>query len=136
MKDIKVKDIMTRGAITIFQEATVIQAIQILSDNDISGIVVISQKGEIVGIISDTDIIKVLNEDVNNILVKDVMTTPVITINKDALISEAWKQMKSQNIHRLVVFQEVSTKEETPKKHFASGIVSISDIIRAIKNNS
>lgn len=64
MKDIKIKDIMTRGAITIPQEATIIQAIQMLSDNDISGIVVTSKEGEIVGILTDTDIIKVLNEDI------------------------------------------------------------------------
>lgn len=136
MKDIKVKDIMTRGVITIPQEATIIHAIQILSDNDISGIVVISGEGETVGILTDTDVIKVLNEDISKILVKDVMISPVITIEKDAFISKAWERMKSNNIHRLVVLQEISTTDATQKKCFASGIVSISDIIKAIRKNS
>lgn len=64
------------------------------------------------------------------------MTSSVITIEKDASISEAWEQMKNSNIHRLVVSQEISTADAAQKKCFASGIVSISDIIKAIRKNS
>jgi CBS domain-containing protein len=136
MKEIKVKDIMTRGVITIPEEATIIQAIQMLSDNDISGVVVTSKEGEMVGILTDTDIIKVLNEDVEMIKVREVMTSPVITIDKEEPISKAWERMKHHNIHRLVVPQEISVKEKEIKKIFPSGIVSISDIIKAIKKFS
>lgn len=130
MQELKVKDIMTRGVVTVNEDASVKQAVEILADYDISGVVVTSTNGELVGILSEIDILKVFNEDLDNIKVKQIMHTPVITVGKDESLRSASQLMKENNIHRLVVQQEVKGEEGT--KYVPNGIISISDIIRAI----
>jgi acetoin utilization protein AcuB len=57
---IKVKDIMTRKPITIPSDYTVEEAAEVLLKNKISGAPVIGSQGEIVGVITKSDIFKVL----------------------------------------------------------------------------
>jgi len=130
MEELKVKDVMTRGVVTADEDASVQQAVEILADYDISGLVVTKANGELVGVLSEIDVMKVFNENLEKIKVKEIMHSPVITINKEDSIRKASQLMKENNIHRLVVQQEV--KGEEGVKHIPSGIISISDIIRAI----
>lgn len=96
----------------------------------------ISEEGDPVGILSDTDIIKVLNENISKISVKDVMTSPIITTEKDAFISKIWEQMESNNIHCSVVLQEISTTDTLQKNVLLTESFPISDIIKAMRKNS
>jgi len=57
---IKVKDIMTRKSITIPSDYTVEEAAEVLLKNKISGTPVIGSQGEIVGVITKSDIFRVL----------------------------------------------------------------------------
>lgn len=57
---IKVEDIMTKEPITIAPDYTVEEAAQILLENRISGLPVLDQEGNLVGIITQTDIFKAL----------------------------------------------------------------------------
>ncbi len=60
LSEIKVKDIMTPNPITIHPEQTVEYAAVIMLENRISGLPVIDDEGHVVGIITQTDIFKVL----------------------------------------------------------------------------
>lgn len=130
MQELKVKDMMTRGVVTVDEDASVKQAVEILADYDISGLVVTRLNGELVGVLSEIDVMKVFNEDLEKIKVKKVMHSPAITVDKEDSLRKASQLMKENNIHRLVVQQEV--KGEEGVKRIPSGIISISDIIRAI----
>lgn len=130
MEELKVKDVMTRGVVTVDEDVSVKQAVEILADYDISGLVVTQANGELVGVLSEIDVMKVFNEDLEKIKIKQIMHTPVITIGKEDTLRKASQLMKENNIHRLVVQQEV--KGEKGTKHIPGGIISISDIIRAI----
>ncbi len=130
MQELKVKDVMTRGVVTIDEDASVQQAVEILADYDISGLVVTQVNSELVGVLSEIDVMKVFNEDLEKIKVKEIMHSPVITINKEDSLRKASQAMKDNNIHRLVVQQEVKGEEGT--RHIPNGIISLSDIIRAI----
>lgn len=130
MEELKVKDVMTRGVVTVDEDVSVKQAVEILANYDISGLVVTQANGELVGVLSEIDVMKVFNEDLEKIKIKQIMHTPVITIGKEDTLRKASQLMKENNIHRLVVQQEV--KGEKGTKHIPSGIISISDIIRAI----
>ncbi|MDI6734596.1 MAG: CBS domain-containing protein [bacterium] len=136
MKGLKVKDVMTRGVITIPQDASVREAVEILADNDVSGLAVTSDEGELIGVLSETDMARVVSEnmeseeDLGKIRVSEVMAAPAITVNREDDLREACRIMYRNNIHRLIVQQEVKRGEQT--KYFPSGILSISDIVKVL----
>jgi acetoin utilization protein AcuB len=57
---VKVKDIMTKDPVTISEEDTVEEAAVVMLRHKISRMPVMSERGELVGIVTDTDVFKVL----------------------------------------------------------------------------
>ncbi len=60
ISEIKVKDIMTKNPITVPIDVTIEEAAAVLLDNKISGAPVVDDKGLVVGVITQTDIFRVL----------------------------------------------------------------------------
>ncbi len=60
LSKIKVKNIMTKNPITTSPELTVEETAEILLENNISGTPVVNEKGVVVGVITQTDLFKVL----------------------------------------------------------------------------
>lgn len=56
--DLRVDDVMTSNPITILEDATVEEAARIISDRKFNALPVVSKAGELVGIITVTDILK------------------------------------------------------------------------------
>jgi CBS domain-containing protein len=134
MTGLKVKDVMTRGVITVLQDALVCEAMEMLVDNDVSGLAVTSIDGELVGVLSETDMARVVDGDMEGnlegIKVKEIMTSPAITVSREDSLREAVRLMCIYSIHRLIVQQEVKVGEKT--KLFPAGILSISDVVKAM----
>lgn len=104
-KVLLVGDAMTRGVICVDLKDTVESAAEVMEKNDISAVVV-TDKGEGVGIITERDIItKIVTKakDARNVAVKDIMTQPLITVKPDSDIDEAARVMRDKDIRRLVV---------------------------------
>jgi acetoin utilization protein AcuB len=57
---IKVDEIMTRNPITVLPEMTIEETAQILMENKISGAPVVDERGKVAGIITQTDLFRVL----------------------------------------------------------------------------
>lgn len=69
------RDIMTRGVVTVSINDSVKQIVKLLSNKDISGVAVIGDEGKIVGVISDMDILKVIRiENWENMTAESIMT--------------------------------------------------------------
>ncbi|HDY73495.1 MAG TPA: CBS domain-containing protein [Euryarchaeota archaeon] len=119
-----VKDVMQTDLITAKFDTSLVDTIAILKEKGISGLVVLDNIGEFVGVVSALDIFKAVNEGdrVENLVVDDVMTPFTITIFHDANIADAALTMMENNIHRLVV-----TESPTSKKPV--GIVTSTDLI-------
>jgi len=106
-----VRDIMNREIISVDVKASVREAISRMIENDV-GCVVVTKEGEPVGILTERDILKkvVSTEwtppDPAVILVEDVMTTPLITIDADASLGEASMLMTEKKIRRLLVTEK------------------------------
>lgn len=60
LSEIKVKDLMTKEPITINGDDTMEKAAVIMLENRISGLPVINNKGDLIGVITLTDVLKVL----------------------------------------------------------------------------
>jgi len=119
---VKVRDLMTENIVSVDAEETVIQAARLMSEKELSSVLV-KRQGELTGIITDRDIItKVVSKglDPTKVRIGEVMTSPLMTISEDASVEEAAKNMAEHNIRRLVVERD----------HQKVGIIAESDMIR------
>ena len=124
-KEKRVRDVMTRGVITVPFDTPVSEIAKLLVRERISGIVVTAPNGEAVGVISEIDIIKVFEKDWDKLTAEDVMSTVVRTIDPETTLRKAAAIMRDLNIHRLVI---LSLK---PAPGVPIGILTASDILRA-----
>ncbi len=129
----KAKDIMSAPAISISGEKTLQEAIEMLAEKRISGFPVVDNLGKIIGIISDTDIIRYSQKlnivphtslsgwispyaDIGDLAsmkkgydlfgkttVKEVMTKKVYSVHEDADAPDVAKLMSRRNINRIPV---------------------------------
>jgi len=124
-KEKRVRDVMTRGVITVPFDTPVSEIAKLLVRERISGIVVTAPNGEAVGVISEIDIIKVFEKDWDKLTAEDVMSSVVRTIDPETTLRKAAAIMRDLNIHRLVI---LSLK---PAPGVPIGILTASDILRA-----
>jgi CBS domain-containing protein len=57
---LQVKQIMTRRVFTIAPEAFIVQAAELMTENKIAGLPVVQADGEVVGMITDSDLLRLL----------------------------------------------------------------------------
>jgi len=134
MERLKVRDVMTRGVVAIHEKASVRDAIEIMADYNISGLVVTTSMDKILGVVAEIDIVKVLDKCFDEVTVKEIMATPAVTIGRHESLKKACQMMQEKNIHRLVVLSEeagTSGDGDNPIA-FPCGILSISDVIGVI----
>jgi len=101
-----VKDIMTSPVVTIDEDAPVNKAAQLMDKNKLGCVIVISKKGKPLGIITERDLVtRVLakNAKASKLTAKEVMTSPLITVDPDETLSEAARRMSQLSIRRLGV---------------------------------
>lgn len=145
-----VADVMSRDPIVVRPETPLNEAIQILAERRISGLPVVDDAGQLVGIISETDlmwqetgvtpppyimfldsVIYLKNpaqyeRDVHKALgqtVGEVMTSDPITISPDKPLKEAAQLMHEREVRRLPVVDAEGN---------VIGILTRGDIIRAM----
>jgi CBS domain-containing protein len=117
-----IKDVMSSPVVTINESATANKAAVLMTKDDFGCIIVTNKEGKPLGIITERDlVVRVLAKNVkpDAMKAKNVMTSPLITIEPDETISEAARRMSRLNIRRLgVVYKEQLV-----------GIVSSKDIL-------
>lgn len=109
---IMVSDYMTTDLITFTQNQSVVEVMQTLVDNKISGGPVVNELGELQGIISDADCMKQISEGryfnmpMGDIKVRDYMTTKVSTITTDVNIFDCASLFYKHGCRRFPVLQD------------------------------
>ncbi len=101
-----VKDVMSSPVLTTDQEAPSNKIAKLMDENKFGCVIVTDQDGKPLGIITERDlVIRVLakNAKPETVKAKDVMTTPLVTIDPDATISDAARRMSRLDIRRLGV---------------------------------
>ncbi len=124
----QVKDIMTRDVLTVTAETTLNEVSEMLKGKRVSGFPVVNKENEVVGIITITDLMKVLDriykwkdlekrdsdlkisgrfeQEKNSSKVGDFMTTGVMTLTEDTDLDFVRKKMFSNKIHTLPVVKD------------------------------
>ena len=119
-----VADIMSSPVITIDGEANVRDAALLMTDRHI-GSIIVTVRGQPVGIVTERDMLErvvSLCRDPCETKMREIMSTPLITVPKETGILEAMRKMREHGIGRLVVMDGGALL----------GILSERDIIRAV----
>ncbi|MBS7620277.1 CBS domain-containing protein [Candidatus Bathyarchaeota archaeon] len=119
-----VEDVMSSPIITIDSESMVRDAALIMADRHIGSIIVI-ERGEAVGIVTKRDMLERVVapcRDVCTTRMKEIMSSPLISVPPKVGILEAMRKMREHNISRLVV-------KENDR---LLGIITERDVIRAM----
>jgi CBS domain-containing protein len=122
----KISEILSDSLETLPPEASIVEAAQKMDQCGI-GALPISEDGKVVGLITDRDIIvNVIAKGLDplQLLVKDVMTSPVIYVSGEAEAEEAWDKMLANNVGRIVVLDG---------ERKLLGVASMRDLERAWK---
>lgn len=114
------KDVMNTRVITIRPDVSLRKASKTMCENRI-GSLIVTENEKIVGIITQTDILKAVAEerDLDATLVEDVMNRKVYTIDYEKTVEDAVNLMMEKKIKRLPVTKEGKL----------IGIITASDII-------
>ena len=109
MIDQLVADVMTHSVRTITRETTASTVARLFAEDDIgSALVVDSETDDLVGIVTESDIMHqvAIDADISTGSVNSFMTTPVITIPSTESIHTAATLMKDHSIRRLPVVDD------------------------------
>jgi CBS domain-containing protein len=101
-----VKDVMTSPVVTADEDAPSNKIAKIMDENKLGCVIITNKAKKPVGIITERDLVKrVLSENVvpDTIKAKEIMTSPLVTIEPEATISEAARRMSRLDIRRLGV---------------------------------
>jgi len=118
----KVIEVATQDLLTLDPSLEIRKAAKILSMEGIKGAPV-TKNGEVIGILTLSDITKALAEDKEYLKIEDVMSSHIITVESDVMIAEAIEIMNKNNIGRLLVVDELGESQ---------GIVTRTDLLNEI----
>jgi len=117
-----VKDVMTSPVITVDEGASIREIARLMDQHKLGCIIVTGKDEKPLGIVTERDLVsRVLAKKVSlsRLTAKEVMTSPLITVDPDETLSEAARRMRQLNIRRLGVIY----------KGNLIGIISSKDIL-------
>jgi CBS domain-containing protein len=107
-----VNDFMRKSLITIEESASVQEAANRMKDKNISSLVVVDEISRPLGLITERDMVrKVCIHDVptSKLIIKEIMSAPLITIDSNSSASEAVDIMLRNNVRHLLVVDSKSS---------------------------
>lgn len=125
-----IHDLMHKGLITCPPDASLGKVATMLTDCHVHGLLVAEEADHPLGIISDFDLLaaewlSVDEESLNTmrkLTARDLMTTPIESVDVNTSVNDAAKRMADKGIHRMLV-----TEQGKPV-----GVISISDFVAGI----
>jgi CBS domain-containing protein len=138
----KIEEIMTRRVVTVPPGASLKQVAHLLVEHRISGLLVVDDRGQVLGVVSEADIlvkegaglqvprplawligfdVEVDRSRLEARLVGEAMTSPVLTIEAHRPVSLAARLMSEKGVNRLPVVENGELV----------GIVTRADLVRA-----
>ncbi|MCP4258904.1 MAG: CBS domain-containing protein [Planctomycetes bacterium] len=104
----KVSKVMSKEVLTVAPDETVASAAMVMSKNNVSCILIL-ENDNVTGILTEDDLLKkaiVGCKDANQMVVTEVMSSPVVTVPSDCSVLAASRIMEDKHIKRLPVMAE------------------------------
>ncbi len=103
---IPIRKVMTESLITIFPDATPRQLAELMIENNIGGLPVVNNKGEVIGIVTKWDLIRYFSELTLPLKVKDMKIEPALTVHRHHTISHILHELDVNLMDRAVVLED------------------------------
>jgi predicted transcriptional regulator len=134
LRDTKVRDVMTRGVVTVKFYEPIKNVLATMVENDVSAVVVVDDRNEAMGIISTVDVLKEFRnrseKEIEKMEAEELMTPFTVSIDPESTLREAAELMIEKRIHRLVVLHPGEIAGGVPV-----GILSSTDVLRVLHKN-
>ena len=125
-ENILISQLLTRDVISIGENKTIYNAIKLLGKNNIGALPVLNNSMQLCGIISERDIIKNISNntsvDFKKSFVNSIMTSVVITINRNTKSEDIMDIMSKNKIRHIPIIEN----------KLLIGIVSIGDVVKRL----
>ena len=106
-REVIVKEAMKTNIAIVNTTTSVLEAAKLMKDRKIGNVLVVENKQPI-GILTESDILKKVvaeGKNAGDVIVRDVMSTPVIVIDPYVTLEDAMKTMGKCNVRRLPVIE-------------------------------
>jgi CBS domain-containing protein len=117
---------MNTDVVTIGEDAPVSQLCDVLQAAHANGLPVLNAQGELVGIVSEDDILYgtmgVFEKGGSAVLVRDIMTSPAVCATEDTDVVELSRMLWGMRIHRIPILSGGRV----------TGVVTALDVVRAV----
>jgi CBS domain-containing protein len=121
------KDIMATEVITVTEDATMKHVIQLLVTRGITGLPVVSDDMELLGVVTEKDVLKALyNRDVQVNSVADLMTGDIVSFDENDDLIKVFKGLVENNFRRVPILSQGKLV----------GIISRTDIIKFLSKSA
>src|SRR5210317_981217 len=124
MSDMKLAELIKgkhKDIIKIGSGSTIDEAAKTIASNRIGALLVEGDGGDIVGILSERDIVRGMSQhgaDLHDVKVSELMTSDLVRCSPDDSVNEAMAMMTDRRIRHLPVFEDESLV----------GLISIGDL--------
>jgi CBS domain-containing protein len=121
---LEAKDIMTKNVVCIKKNVPVVDAIRLMSKNNITGIPVVEDDMTLVGILSEQDVLRLFHtyDDEKDRAVNDFMTQPAIHFEEEEPLLDVCYCLRDNSIRRVPVTSNGKVV----------GVISRSDMLKCI----
>lgn len=106
---IPVREVMSRQVIVAKEEDSGQDVAKLMKNQSIGSVVVVDKKGNPVGIVTDRDVVtRIVAKNIvpSKVKAKDIMSTPLSTIDPSIDIGEAARIMSERRVRRLLVMDK------------------------------
>jgi len=133
-----VKNIMRGPVLTVKATAPLSKVAEILVRNNLKSLPVVDDHGNVVGVISNCDVIGVWSRDpdlIDGLNAKDAMTPFVITVEPENTLREVADRLAREKVHQVFVLSSVKGKKRMISKApemKVVGAISAKDLLQEI----
>ncbi|HET9807112.1 MAG TPA: CBS domain-containing protein [Nitrososphaeraceae archaeon] len=122
-----IHEIMSKNVVKVNHEISALEISKIMVKQGVSSVGIIDNDNKIIGIVTEKDLIREVcakNILANTLTAAKIMSSPLITINKNSNINDAAKLMVEKKIKHLAIYEN----------NDIIGIVTTSDLINFLRN--
>lgn len=96
--------VMTESPITIYPEASIRQAVDLMLENSINNLPVM--KNSVVGIVTKKDVVRYVSEQSFDTKVSDLMSEDIISVHRHHTINHVIDEMEKNKINKVIVIDD------------------------------
>ena len=125
---IVVRDLMRKNPYTVAESASTQDTARIMNDKKVSSLVIVDEDNNPVGLVTERDLVrKVCINDLptNRVTNKEIMSSPLITIDSESSASTATDLMLKNNVRHLLVIDN-----ESKDNNQLIGIITPLDLVK------